>query len=58
MFFVAAIVSYVFHGRRRDAGNQFRRPVRGTTAFMTALIVGEIGGFAVLLAGFVQAQLL
>ncbi|MER6583950.1 hypothetical protein [Nonomuraea sp. NPDC001023] len=45
-------------GRRRDTGNQFRHPVRGTTAFMTALIVGEIGGFAVLLAGFVQAQLL
>ncbi|MFI7108269.1 hypothetical protein ACIBK9_18335 [Nonomuraea sp. NPDC050227] len=57
-FFVAAIASYVFHGRRRDTGNQFRHPVRGTTAFMAVLIVGEIGGFAVLLAGFAQAQLL
>ncbi|MFF0866777.1 hypothetical protein ACFYUV_33805 [Nonomuraea sp. NPDC003560] len=58
VFFVAAIASYVLHGRRRDTGNQFRHPVRGTTAFMAALIVGEIGGFTVLLAGFVQAQLL
>ncbi|YCK39129.1 hypothetical protein ACNF49_35295 [Actinomadura sp. ATCC 39365] len=58
VFFVAAIVSYALHGWRRDTNNQFRHPVRGTTAFMTALIVGEIGGFTVLLAGFVQAQLL
>ncbi|MEV4399200.1 hypothetical protein [Nonomuraea sp. NPDC049607] len=57
-FFMAAIVSYVLHGWRRDTNNQFHHPVRGTTAFMTALIVGEIGGFAVLLAGFLQAQLL
>ncbi|WP_218001804.1 hypothetical protein [Microtetraspora malaysiensis] len=58
LFFVVAIASYVYHGRRRDTDNQFRHPVRGTAAFMSALIVGEIGGVAVLLAGFVQAQLL
>ncbi|MFG1957387.1 hypothetical protein [Nonomuraea sp. NPDC049028] len=57
-FFVAAIGTYAYHGWRRDTDNQLRHPVRGTTAFMVSLIVGEIGGFAVLLAGFVQAQLL
>ncbi|MDP9861106.1 MULTISPECIES: hypothetical protein [Streptosporangium] len=58
LFFVTSIATYVHHGRRQDTDNQFRHPVRGTTAFMSALIVGEIGGVTVLLAGFVQAQLL
>ncbi|MEV5575519.1 hypothetical protein AB0L06_36235 [Spirillospora sp. NPDC052269] len=58
LFFVGAIGAYVYHGRRRETDNQFRDPVRGTTAFMNALIVAEIGGFAVLLIGFVRAQLL
>lgn len=57
-FFVAAIASYIYHGARRDTDNQFRHPVRGTTVFMSSLIIGEIGGFTVLLAGFFQAQLL
>ncbi|WP_280365520.1 hypothetical protein, partial [Nocardia abscessus] len=57
-FFVAAIATYVYHGWRRDTDNQIRQPVRGTRAFMVALIGGEIGGFAVLLAGFVHQQLL
>jgi hypothetical protein len=58
LFFAASIGTYVYHGWRRDTDNQFRDPVRGTTAYMIALIVAEIGGFAVLLLGFVQAQLL
>lgn len=57
-FFVAAIASYCWHGRRRDTDNQFRDPAAGTHAFMWALIVAEIGGFAVLLAGFVDARIL
>ena len=57
-FFVGAIAGYSFHGWRRDTDNQFRDPVRGTHAFMWALIVFEIGGFVVLLAGFVEAQVL
>ena len=48
----------MIHGWRRDTDNQFRDPVPGTHAFMWALIVAEIGGFAVLLAGFVEAQIL
>ena len=57
-FFAAAIVSYMIHGFRRDTDNQFRDPVRGTHEYMIALIVSEIGAFAVLLAGFVDAQIL
>ncbi|MFW0789065.1 hypothetical protein [Gordonia sp. CPCC 205333] len=54
-FFVAAVGSYCLHGAMRDTDNQFARPTPGTTPFMYALIVGEIGAFAVLLAGFVRA---
>ncbi len=57
-FFVGAIVGYVIHGWRQDTDNQFRDPIPGTHPFMWALIVAEIGGFAVLLAGFVEAQIL
>lgn len=58
LFFVGAIVGYIIHGIREDTDNQFRDPVPGTHAFMWALIVAEIGGFAVLLAGFLDAQIL
>ncbi len=57
-FFVIAIVTYISHGVRRDTTNQFADPAPGVHAGMLALIVAEIGGFAVLLAGFVAAQLL
>ncbi|MGV9803202.1 hypothetical protein ACWDTP_34620 [Mycobacterium sp. NPDC003449] len=56
-FFVAAILSYVAHGAKRDTTNQFERPGAALHAGMIALIVGEVGGFSVLLAGFVAAQL-
>ena len=56
-FFVAAIVGYIIHGLRRDTDNQFRDPVAGTHGFMTALILAEMGGFAVLLAGFADAHI-
>lgn len=57
-FFVGAIVGYIVHGARRDTENQFDPPVRGTGFFMALLILGEMGGFAVVLAGFVVGQLL
>jgi preprotein translocase subunit SecG len=57
-FFVSAIASYIVHGALRDTTNQFERPGPGLHVSMVALIVGEIGGFAVLLAGFVTAQFL
>lgn len=57
-FFVAAILGYITHGARRDTVNQFENPGRGLEVAMVLLIAGEIGGFAVLLAGFIAGQLL
>lgn len=59
-FFAAAIASYCVNGKRAQTDNQFRDGdgAHGQDAFMWALIVGEIGGFAVLLAGFVSGQIL
>lgn len=52
-FFVGAIAAYIEHGARRDTVNQFENPARGTAVAMVLLIVGEIGGFAVVFAGFI-----
>lgn len=57
-YFFAAVAGYVLHGWRRDTTNQFHPPAPGLTPFMTTLIVAEIGGWLVLVAGFVQAQVL
>ncbi|OBG65790.1 MULTISPECIES: hypothetical protein [unclassified Mycobacterium] len=56
-FFVGAILSYIAHGARRDTVNQFADPAPGTGLMMALLIAGEIGGFSVLLAGFIVGQL-
>jgi len=55
-FFLAAIVSYISHGWRRDTTNQFEHADRTLQVEMAALIAGEIGGFAVILAGFIAGQ--
>jgi hypothetical protein len=55
-YFYAAVAGYAIHGWRRDTDNQFRRPIRGLDAFMATLIVAEIGGWLVLVAGFLDAQ--
>lgn len=61
LFFALAIQTYILHGILRDTDNQLRSPHRlgrGTIpgvllhGFMLALAVAEIGGFAVLLYGF------
>jgi membrane protein YdbS with pleckstrin-like domain len=57
-FFVSAIFSYVMHGAWRETVNQFENPDHGTAVGMGLLIAGEIGGFGVILAGFVVGQLL
>ncbi len=63
VFFAAAVASYALHGLLRDTDNQLRRPHRigkrplhggAVSAFVYLLAIGEIGGFAVLLAGSVQ----
>jgi hypothetical protein len=58
LFFAAAIGSYSWHGYRRDTDNQIRDGGAEVGPFMWALIVAEIGGSAVLIAGFVEAQIL
>ena len=55
-FFVVAIAAYIQHGFRQDTTNQFEHPSGSLHAGMLALIFGEVGGFLVLLAGFVVAQ--
>ncbi len=59
-FFLAALSTYVWQGARRQTDNQFRPGDRppGLHPFMWMLIATEIGGFSVLLAGFVEAQML
>ena len=60
-FFLGAVGTYIWHGWRRDTDNQFRDPAPSAAAvhgYMAALIVGEIGAFSVLLAGFLDGQVL
>ena len=61
VFFLGAVIGYAWHGWRRDTDNQFVDPQPSAAAvhgYMFALIVGEIGAFSVLLAGFVDGQVL
>ena len=62
-FFALAIGGYILHGILRDTDNQFLKPHRVgpvtvpptlITGFMFALMAAEIGGFAVLFAGFLK----
>jgi hypothetical protein len=64
LFFASAIAIYILHGILRDTDNQLRRPHvlgRGTVpgalikVYMVALIVGEIGGFAILFYGLLRS---
>ncbi|GGK57068.1 hypothetical protein [Nocardia camponoti] len=56
-FFIGAIASYAWHGWRRDTTNQFSGMISTELKLaMYALIVGEIGGFAVLFSGFIVGQ--
>lgn len=64
LFFALAISTYVLHGILRDTDNQLRSPHRlgkGTLpgvllhGFMWTLAIAEIGGFSVLLWGFLNS---
>jgi hypothetical protein len=57
-YFYAAVASYVLHGWREDTDNQFRDSHSKLQIAMIALILGEIGGLLVLLAGFIDKQIL
>lgn len=58
LYFYSAVAGYAWHGWRRDTDNQFRESGLALGAFMVALIVAEIGGWAVLVAGFLDGQVL
>jgi len=58
VYFFAAVAGYMFHGLRRDTDNQLRDPAPALRTFMTTLIAAEIGGWLVLIAGFLDAQVL
>lgn len=60
-FFALAVAGYVVHGVLRDTENQLARPHRlgartisgaAMRAFMIALIAAELGGVAVIFAGY------
>jgi hypothetical protein len=51
-FFVSAIAAYAYHGVRRDTENQFAGAGWFLHANMMLLVIGEIGGFAVIFSGF------
>lgn len=62
-FFATAIGGYILHGLLQDTDNQFREPHKigsmplpkgGLHGLMGLLVVGEIGGFAVLFAGVLR----
>lgn len=59
-FFLAAIFGYISNGLTRRTENQFREGEEPPALhqFMWALILVEIAGFSILLAGFVEAQIL
>ncbi|WP_026918444.1 hypothetical protein [Gordonia shandongensis] len=55
-FFVGAIASYCLHGLLRDTTNQFHPEPASLRASMIALIVGEVGGSALIVLGFIVEQ--
>lgn len=56
LFFFASVAGYSFHGWRRDTENQLRDPGGAIRSYMVFLIAAEIGGWVVLIAGFLDAQ--
>lgn len=56
-YFFAAVAGYVLRGLRRDTDNQIRDRVPGLKLFMITLILAEIGGWLVLIAGFCDKQI-
>lgn len=58
IFLVITIIGYLSHGLRNDTENIFSQRSFTTTWYMYLLIVGEIGGFSVILWGFIETQIL
>ena len=56
LFFTVTILGYSAHGLRDSTDNIFAERNFTTTWYMYALIAGEIGGFGLILAGFLLKQ--
>ncbi|HEX8476114.1 MAG TPA: hypothetical protein VF666_19095 [Pyrinomonadaceae bacterium] len=56
VFFTTTIAGYFMHGLKDDTDNIFAKRSFTTTWYMYALIAAEVGGFSVILWGFLQTQ--
>jgi len=56
-YFFAAVAGYALHGWRRDTTNQMHPATPALRGFMATLIAAEIGGFLVLVVGFLDSQI-
>lgn len=56
LFFFASVANYSLQAYLARTDNIFRDPPSGTSAYMAALILAEIGGWLVLFAGFLHGQ--
>ncbi|HEX8843716.1 MAG TPA: hypothetical protein VF791_03680 [Pyrinomonadaceae bacterium] len=56
-FLVLTVLGYLAEGLKNVTDNMFRQRNFTTTWYMYLLIAGEIGGFSVILWGFVETQL-
>ena len=57
-YFILAVIGYMKEGFLNRTDNMFRQRNFITTWFMYGLIGGEIGGFALILFGFIYSQIL
>ena len=57
-FFAITLMGYTAEGLMNRTDNLFRERNFTTTWYMYALIAGEIGGFAIILWGFLSTQVL
>jgi hypothetical protein len=55
-YFYAATAGYAWYGHQQDTDNQFRDAPRRLHIFMYTLIFAEIGGWLILIAGFLDRQ--
>lgn len=58
IFLAVTIVGYFSHGVMNKTDNLFHKRNFSTTWYVYALTVGEIGGLAVILWGFISTQIL
>ena len=58
VYFAISVLAYVLEGIKEKTENMFAERNFGTTWFMYSLIAAEIGGFALILGGFIYTQLL